>query len=147
MARRIAGTPSDFEHIRERMEQAYQRLLGGSGRPNFCPPYMEPAVDVYQTEGEVVVLVEMAGIPEEEVLLEVEGRTLVIRGVRRPLPGPRQREYTQIEITTGPFQRELHLPSEVNPELAKAVYKNGILEIVMPKAAPAMGRHLKIVVH
>jgi HSP20 family protein len=147
MKQRTADPFSSFEHIRERMEQAYQRLVGAPGSPHFGVPVMEPPVDVYQTETDVVVQVEIAGISDEEVELEVEGNTLIVRGERKPLPGQPQRVYSQMEIAHGPFQRRLLLPAAVNAEAAVAVYKCGILEIVLPKASPTSGRQLRIVVH
>ena len=147
MARRTADIFSQFEHIRERMDQAYQRVLGAPGRPGFCEPYMEPPVDVYQTVTDVVILVEMAGIGDAEVVLEVEGQSLIIAGQRKPISGRPQRVYSQMEITNGPFRRELYLPAPVNAEGANIVYKEGILEISLPKTSPSASRHLRIVVH
>ncbi len=138
---------SDFEqHIQERMSRAYERVFGSPANPNFGRPYMEPPVDIYHTDTEVVVLMEIAGIPEEEIELEVEGRSMVVRGRRKPLSGRPSRVYSQMEITHGAFQRDLLLPSEVNAEAAKAVYKDGILEITLPVTKPHSGRHLTIVV-
>jgi HSP20 family protein len=145
MGKRAADPFQDFEHIHDRLRQASQRIFGGRpGSPNFCEPYMEPPVDVYETDGEVVVLVEMAGIPEADVELEIEGRYLHIKGERPPLPGRPQRQYSQIEIAHGPFQREVMLPAEVDPAGLQASYTDGILEVVLPKAAPASGRQVKI---
>lgn len=129
------------------MRQAYKRVFGGPGSPGFGQPYMEPPVDVYQTETDVIVLMEIAGIPEEEIALEVDGRTLVISGERKPLQssGPR-RMYSQMEITNGPFRRQLLLPIEVNAEAAEAIYRNGILEVKLPMARPSAGRNLRIIV-
>ena len=138
---------SDFEqHIQERMSRAYQRVFGSPANPGFGRPYMEPPVDIYHTDKEVVVLMEIAGIPEEEIELEVEGRSMIVRGRRKPLGGRPNRVYSQMEITHGAFQRDLLLPSEVNAEAAKAVYKDGILEITLPVTKPHGGRHLTIVV-
>lgn len=143
---RVAG--SDFEQrIFERLDRARRSLFGNSpGSPNFCAPYMEPPVDVYETDTEVVVVMEIAGIPEEEVEIEVDGLTMAIRGERRPLPGRPQRSYSQIEITQGKFQREILLPAEVDTQDLQAEYRDGILEIVLPKAEPSRGRQLRIVV-
>lgn len=149
MARRTADQLSGFDpRIQEHLDRARQRLFGNSppGSPNFRPPYMEPPVDVYQTESHVVVLMEIAAIPEEEIQIEVEGRTLLIRGERKALTGPVPRAYHQMEITHGLFQREILLPAEVNPEKLKAVYKDGILEIALPKSEARRGRQLRIVV-
>lgn len=145
MTRKTADIFSQFEHIRERMDQAYKQVLGGPGSPGFCAPYMEPAADVYETDSEVIVLVEIAGISGEEIELEIEGRTILIRGTRKPLPGPRQRTYSQMEIAHGAFQRKLLLPAEVNAENAAATYQHGILEVVLPKAGPSHNRQLRIV--
>jgi HSP20 family protein len=139
---------SDFEqHIQERMRSAYQRVFGSPASPNFGSLYMEPPADVYQTDNEVVVVLEIAGIPEEEIALEVEGRSMLISGQRRPPAGRPRRVYSQMEIRHGPFQRELLLPAEVNAEAAKAVYKDGLLEITLPITRPRTGHHLKIIVH
>jgi HSP20 family protein len=147
MARRTTDIFSQFERISERMDKAYQRVLGAPGRPGFCEPFMEPPVDVYQTDAEVVILVEMAGIGDAEVQLELDGQSLIIRGERRPLQGRPQRTYSQMEISHGPFRRELYLPADVDPEAASIVYKEGILEISLPKASPAVSRQLRIIVH
>jgi HSP20 family protein len=148
MAKRTAEPFTAFEQrIRDQMEKAYQRVFGNApGSPGFCIPYMEPPVDVYQTETEVVVVMEMAGISEEEIEVEVDGRSMAIRGERKPLRGRPGRSYSQMEIAHGSFQRELLLPAEVNAEEMQAVYSGGILEITLPKAAPAPGRHLRIIV-
>ncbi len=138
---------SDFEqHIQERMNRAYKRVFGSPGRPGFGRPYMEPPVDIYHTDKEVVVLMEIAGIPEAEIEVEVEGHSMIVRGRRKPTGGRPNRVYSQMEITHGRFQRELHLPSEVNAEAAKAVYSDGILEITLPVTEPHSGHHLRIVV-
>jgi HSP20 family protein len=136
---------SQFEQIHERLEQAYRRLTGGPGRPAFCQPYIEPPVDVYETDTEVVVLVEMAGIGGEEIQLEIEGRVLALQGQRPALRGPQHRTYSQMEIANGPFRREMVLPAEVNVEQASVTYRDGILEVVLPKARPAGNHQLRIV--
>jgi HSP20 family protein len=149
MARRTASQFSGIDpHIQEHLARARRTLMGGSpGSPNFCPPFLEPPVDVYQTETRVVVLMEIAAIPEEEILIEVEGRIMLVRGERKALSGPPLRAYHQMEIAHGVFQREIFLPAEVNPEELSAVYKDGILEIALPKSAAHSSRQLRIVVH
>src|SRR3990172_2155760 len=112
MTAQTADIYSRFEQIRERMEQAYRQVIGPPGRPRFCAPYMEPNVDVYETDDDIVVIVEIAGIQGEEVEMEVDGRVLFLKGERRPLPGRPRRLYSQMEIAHGTFQRELTLPSE-----------------------------------
>ena len=144
MSRRAADPFADFERIRERMEQAWRHVIGPPGSPRFCVSVIEPPVDVYETDAEVFVILEIAGIADEDVDIEVEGRTMIIRGERRPVSGRPQRLYSQMEVCHGPFERELLLPCEVNPEEARASYKAGMLEIVLPKAGRTMSRQVRI---
>jgi HSP20 family protein len=127
--------------IRSHLDRARQ-VLGGTWGQQF----LEPAVDVYQTDSEVVVVAEIAGIQSRDIDIEIEGGRLTIHGERCPVPGDTQRLYSQMEIATGQFRRTVTLPAEVNPEHAQAVYKDGVLEVVLPKAGPVYGAHLRIVV-
>ena len=145
MSQRTSDIFSEFERIRERMEQAWRQVIGPPGAPRFCPPLIEPTVDVYETDDEVVVVVEMAGIPDEEVEVEVDGKTLILRGERRPPGGRPRRLYSQMEICHGPFQRELFLPAEVSPDEAQSTYRAGMLEIVLPKVGRKLSRQVRIV--
>ena len=144
MTKRASQPSSQFEHIRARMEQARQRVIGAPGRPSFSLPFMEPAVDIYETEEHVVIVVEIAGIGDVE--LEVEGSRCTLRGERKPAPHKADREFRQVEISNGPFQRELFLPAAVNPDAVETVYKDGMLQIKLPKASPASSRTLTILV-
>ena len=135
-----------FEHIRERMEQARQRVIGAPGTPSFSVSYMEPSVDVYETKDEVVIVAEIAGIGQQDLELEVEGSACILRGERKPARGGPKRDYRQMEIGHGPFQRELLLPTDVNPDAITTVYKDGMLQISLPKASPTSGRRLTITV-
>jgi HSP20 family protein len=146
MKERTADIFADFERIRERMERAWRQVLGPPGSPRFCPPVIEPAVDVYETERGVVVVVEIAGISEGDVEITVDGRTLVVSGERKPSAGRPGRLYSQMEICHGPFRRELLLPAEVNPDGARVEYSRGMLEIVLPKVRRRTARPVRIVV-
>ena len=114
------------------------RLLDyfGSSKPPkvyFRPGVWEPSVDVYETEEELVVLVELAGVGEEDIEVVVDNTALVVRGERKEnIPGGK-RIYSQMEIPKGPFQKVILLPVTVNPDQARAVYDRGFLEIILPK--------------
>lgn len=147
MAKRIADRGfTDFgEHVHERMDRVW-RAFGGPPGTKFGSGYMEPPVDVYQTETEVIVLMDIAGILREEIELRAEGRKLLIRGERKPLSGPRKRQYSQMEIAHGAFQRLIDLPAVVNPGAAQCSYEDGILKIELPRAEPAGETYLRIII-
>ena len=139
-------TESD-SRIHERLDRATEVLFGqGPGNPNFSTLHMEPPVDVFETRSEIVVSMELAGVLGEEIEIIVEGRVLIIRGSRKALSGPAERAYHLMEIGHGPFQREIHLPADVNPDEVRTVYKDGILQLSLPKAKVGRGRQLRIVV-
>jgi len=133
------------KRIRDRMAQAWRQVIGPPGAPGFCSPAIEPAADVYETADEVVVLVELAGIANQEVEIIVEGRALTVRGERKAVTGPPGRQYSQMEVSFGPFERVLLLPSDVDPDKAKTVYNDGFLEIVLPKVKRQVSRQVRIV--
>jgi len=66
------------------MAQARRRVIGAPGSPSFSVTFMEPSVDVYETEDEVVIVLEMAGLSDQEIELEVEGSICTLRGERKP---------------------------------------------------------------
>jgi len=143
MTRRTSNISSQFDHIRRRMEQARERVIGAPGSP-FSAPFMEPAVDVYETEDAVVIVAEIAGIGHEEIELEVEDTICILSGERKSGRTGPKRDYSQMEIGHGPFLRELLLPAEVNPDAAITVYKDGMLQISLPKASPARSTRTKL---
>ena len=148
MARRSVHNFSGADpRIHEHLDRATQNIFGGApGAPNFGALHMEPPVDVYETRTDVVISMEIAGIMAEEIEIIVEGRMMIIRGNRKALSGPAERAYHLMEIGHGPFQREIHLPADVNPEELRDVYKDGILQIALPKAQVSRGRQLRITV-
>lgn len=147
MKHHVADVFSDFERIRERMEQAWRQMLGPPGSPRFCPPVLEPPADVYETDEEVVVVIELAGIAEQEVSLSVDGKKLTVSGERTAQQGRPGRLYSQMEICYGPFERTFSLPAEVDPDKATATYDHGYLEIILPKVQRQVVRQVRIVAH
>lgn len=137
---------SEFEGVRRRMETTWQRMLGPPGSPRFSPPVIEPPADIYETAESVVVVVEIAGINDQDVEISVEGNTLTVRGQREDRQRHPRRLYTQMEICCGPFERILRLPSEVDADKATATYDDGFLEIVLPKVKREVNRHVHITI-
>jgi HSP20 family protein len=90
-----------------------------------------PPTDVYETEANLIVTVEVAGIHEEDLEVAVEEQILIIRGARQ---GQNERRaYHQMEIRYGKFEIAISLPSGIDLEKASAEYKEGFLTITFPK--------------
>jgi HSP20 family protein len=99
----------------------------------FSPRTWQPAIDVYETDKDIVVLVELAGIKEDEVEVIVHNNVLIVRGERKDIKQGIRRTYYQMEILWGPFERDITLPASVNVEQIKAFYHHGFLEVILPK--------------
>lgn len=95
----------------------------------------QPPTDLYETEHDFIVQVEIAGMGENEFTISLEHRTLMIRGVRN-VPN-NARAYFQMEISSGEFFTAVELPGPIVHEQVEASYSDGFLRITLPKAKPS----------
>jgi HSP20 family protein len=93
-----------------------------------------PPTDVYETDASFVVRLEVAGMCESDFSIDVEDNFLVISGVRSE--SPERRTYHQMEIRFGEFSTAIEIPAGADVSKAQADYKDGFLNIVMPKIKP-----------
>ena len=92
-----------------------------------------PAVDIYETEGELVLKAELPGIQKEDVSVEVKDNVLTLKGERFPEPEVDADKYYRKEICFGTFERSFTLQDRIQPELIKATFKNGVLIVKIPR--------------
>jgi HSP20 family molecular chaperone IbpA len=97
-------------------------------------PAWNPPTDVYETEDSIIVRVEVAGMRDEDFSIELEGRSLVVQGVRQDTP--ERRAFHQMEIPFGDFQVAVVLPYPIESSQVEALYANGFLRVILPKARP-----------
>ena len=93
----------------------------------------KPRTDVYETEEEVVVVMDIAGIEVRDFRVDLDGSTLVIRGVRREPALGVKRTYHKMEIDFGLFERRIEMPAEVEAPKVTTNYHQGFLEIRLKK--------------
>ena len=105
-----------------------QRLM-----PSFALEPWRPAVNVYETEEAIVVLAELPGIDPEKTIVQLESSQLVIQGQRQRIIPETVQIVHQLEIWSGPFFFEVFLPEPSDPREAQASYRDGLLEIWLPK--------------
>lgn len=94
-----------------------------------------PATDIYETEERMIVLVEIAGMKEDEFSISMDHNTLNIQGARR-IPIEERQAIHQMEIPFGEFNVEIVFPMQLDLDNVTATYNNGYLMISLPKAAP-----------
>ncbi|MFQ6034203.1 MAG: Hsp20/alpha crystallin family protein [Candidatus Bipolaricaulia bacterium] len=92
-----------------------------------------PPTDVYETEEEFIVLMELPGMEREEIKISFTEGVLTIRGERQEKARGSHVRYHQMEIRHGPFQREIYFPVPLRAEEIRAQYRRGLLRVVLPK--------------
>ena len=103
-----------------------------------------PATDVYETERELVVRMDLAGIRKEDMSVVLETDKLLVRGLRKDTIPPGKKHFHKMEIVVGPFERCIPVPRNCDREKIEAVYKDGFLEIRLRKAAGQSDREVVI---
>jgi HSP20 family protein len=102
------------------------------------------AIDVYQTPSDLVIKAPIAGVRQEDLDVSITDERVTIRGERRDLQNEPIEEYLVQECYWGAFSRTFVLPVAVDPDKAAARLVNGILTIVIPKAAKARTRTITV---
>ena len=103
-----------------------------------------PAVDIYETEHELVVKADLPEIKPEELDIRVENNILTIRGERKFEKKVNEDNYLRVERTYGSFSRSFSLANTVNTEAIKADYSNGVLTLNIPKREEAKPQQIKV---
>ena len=112
-------------------------------KEKWFEPEGQLAIDIYQTENELVIRSAIAGVKPEFVDISFERDIIIIRG-KREKPSEEKEDYFSQECYWGPFSREIILPVEVDPNLAEATMKEGILTIRLPKIEREKKRVIKV---
>ena len=103
-----------------------------------------PSVDVSETENHYEVKAEIPGLKKEEIKVTVEDNVLKLSGEKKHEEETNKKNYHRIERSYGRFERSFWLPKEVKKEEIKASYKNGVLELVIPKAEEVKPKEIAI---
>jgi HSP20 family protein len=121
-------------------EDAVTRLMS---EPRASRPW-SPAVDIVETENELIVKADLPDVKTEDITVNVENQTLTIKGERKFEKDENARGYHRLERSYGAFVRSFAVPSSVDTEHVQADYKNGVLTVTLAKKAAAKPRQIKI---
>jgi HSP20 family protein len=106
---------------------------------NFIPP-----VDIYEDANRLVLKLEVPGIPQEDLQINLENETLTVKGERKFVKDEKEENFHRIERRYGSFVRSFALPATIETDSAQASYENGVLSIALHKKEAAKPKQLKI---
>lgn len=113
-------------------------------KEEWFQPEGELAVDVFQTDTDIVIQSTIAGVKAEELDLSIENDVVTISGERKSPSEEGEKSYFYQECYWGPFSRQIILPEEVDFNLAEATMKEGIFSLRMPKLQRQKIRRIKV---
>lgn len=132
------GVSSLQDQINRLFSEAFDRSEGSSLTP------WAPAVDIYETEHELVVKADLPDVKPEDLDVRVEKNILTIRGERKFEKKVDENNYLRVERSYGSFSRSFSLANTVNTEAIKAEYKDGVLTLSIPKREEAKPKQIKV---
>lgn len=103
-----------------------------------------PRVDVIERDTEVLVRAELPGVEKDKLDISLTDDTVTIKATTEHEEKEEKGDYYRCEISRGEFARTLTLPAAVNTDKAKASFKNGILELTLPKMEQVKRRNIKV---
>ena len=135
----------DLGMLQDRMNRLFDDAGRGwrSDEPAATTSW-SPSVDIFETEGEIVVKSELPGMDRKDISLHLENNVLTLRGERKFEKETKEENYHRIERSYGNFSRSFSIPATVDEEQIRADYKDGVLKIVLPKKEQAKPKQIKI---
>ena len=106
-----------------------------------------PSVDIYEQPDAVVIEAELPGLTKEDVSVKLENHTLTIQGERKLAHEDNRENYHRVERAYGSFARSFTLPTNVDTEKINAEFKDGVLQILLPKREEAKPRQIEVKVN
>jgi HSP20 family protein len=135
----------DMVTLREKMNRLFEDVFASrSEDKEFTTNSWAPAVDIFETENELVMSAEIPGVDEKDIEIKVEDNTLSLKGERKFEKETKEENYHRLERSYGSFYRAFTLPNSIDPERIQAEHENGILRITMPKRLELKPRKVKI---
>jgi len=139
----------ELEDMRKDMDRLFEEFFSPitRRRRGWLKPEMGvivPNIEMYDRKNEIVVKAALPGVAKEDMDLTITKDSLTLKGEARKEEEIKEEDYYASEISYGSFTRTIALPAEVDSEKAKASFKNGVLEIILPKREEAKPKEIKI---
>ena len=136
----------DFGSLQERINRLFDDTLSrvSEGDEDMAKGAWAPAVDIHEAADGYTVTADLPGVKKEDIDVDLKDGTLTIKGEKKLEEKTPKENYIRIERSYGKFVRSFVLPNNVDPDKIKAAYKDGSLELHIPKKEEAKPKQIKI---
>jgi len=139
-----------FRRMEELFEDFFRRPFGRPWWPSM-PRLFEgiepsPSVDIFEEGDDIVVKTELPGMTKDDIEVNIAENRITLSGEKKKEEKVEKKDYYRLERSYGSFSRSFDLPTEVQTDKAKASFKNGVLEVRIPKTEEAKKKLKKIVI-
>lgn len=138
------ATPRDLVTFRDEMDRMFDNFVGRSLLRPWDGGSILPPVDIEETPDSFVFRADLPGVRPGDVKVSLHGDTLTLRGERKRESEKKDGASHRIERAFGAFERTFTLHAPVQGDQVKAAFKDGVLEITVPKAAEARAREIEV---
>jgi HSP20 family protein len=129
--------------LQEQINRAFGDIVGRTGEESNLTPWA-PAVDIYETQDELVVKADLPDVNPQDLDIRVENNILTIRGERKFENKVNEENYLRVERAYGAFSRSFSLANSVKSDAIKADYHDGVLTLSIPKREEAKPKQIKV---
>jgi HSP20 family protein len=143
----VRWSPSrDLMVMRDEMTRLFNEFFRGgeAHEGSWWAGAWTPAVDLYETDDALVLKAELPGFSKDDVHLELKDNTLTLHGERKRELDVKEGQYHRVERAYGVFRRSFMLPALVDADKVEATFKDGVLELKLPKAEEAKPKRIAI---
>jgi HSP20 family protein len=135
----------DVLALQNRMNSIFQEYNRNQGEgDSLVTAAFVPPVDIYEDEHKILLKLEVPGMQESDLDIELENSLLTVKGERKFEKEEKEENFHRIERRYGSFYRSFTIPNTVNPDSIKAKYESGVLKIELEKRAEAKPKQIKV---
>ena len=132
--------------FKKEVDDLFSKFFGSEGwlPTSYFSRGFNPALDISETDEDIVVKVELPGVDPKGIEVNLAGTTLTVKGEKKEEREENTESMHRIERSYGSFLRSITLPCEVNEEKTEATFKDGVLNLKLPKNEPSKKNSIKI---
>ncbi len=135
---------NSLTEFRREVDDLFSQFFGKSGSLSYFAGGFNPPLDISETDQEILVKAELPGVDPKEIEVNITGSNLSIKGEKREEREEKTENMHRVERSFGHFSRSITLPCEVKEDKIEASFKNGVLNLKLPKTESSKKRSIKI---